>query len=118
MFITDITCARGFLLDLLRGAAVDQGDMEVRLGLPVSPFGDREKHGELAKGQTAFLTFVVEPLLRELEALEASISHLITRPVVRYPTNVDFRGPSCLASYILFGRPGVTREGRRETSSW
>ncbi|PHJ23272.1 3 5 -cyclic nucleotide phosphodiesterase domain-containing protein [Cystoisospora suis] len=59
-----------------------QGDMEVRLGLPVSPFGDREKHGELAKGQTAFLTFVVEPLLRELEALEASISHLITRPVV------------------------------------
>lgn len=75
----------------------EQGDTEVRLGLPVSPFGDREKHGELAKGQTAFLTFVVEPLLRELEALEASISHLNTRPVIRCVLYVKCTSTSVLA---------------------
>nr|CEL69760.1 TPA: calcium/calmodulin-dependent 3', 5'-cyclic nucleotide phosphodiesterase, putative [Neospora caninum Liverpool] len=59
-----------------------QGDAEVRLGLPVSPLCDREKHCEMGKGQVAFLNFVVEPLLRELEAIEALVLPLGTCPII------------------------------------
>ncbi|KEP62910.1 UNVERIFIED_CONTAM: 3'5'-cyclic nucleotide phosphodiesterase domain-containing protein [Hammondia hammondi] len=59
-----------------------QGDAEVRLGLPVSPLCDREKHFEMGKGQVAFLNFVVEPLLRELEAIEALVLPLGTCPII------------------------------------
>ncbi|RQX72415.1 3'5'-cyclic nucleotide phosphodiesterase domain-containing protein [Toxoplasma gondii CAST] len=59
-----------------------QGDAEVRLGLPVSPLCDREKHFEMGKSQVAFLNFVVEPLLRELEAIEALVLPLGTCPII------------------------------------
>ncbi|PFH34051.1 hypothetical protein BESB_072030 [Besnoitia besnoiti] len=72
-----------------------QGDAEVRLGLPVSPLCDREKHSEMAKGQVAFLSFVVEPLLRELEAVETFVaSHggssiVTTELLINFAENVS-----------------------------
>ncbi|OEH76775.1 calcium calmodulin-dependent 3 5 -cyclic nucleotide [Cyclospora cayetanensis] len=49
-----------------------QGDAEKRLKLPVSSVCNRESHQCLAQNQVAFLRILVEPLLLELEGIEAS----------------------------------------------
>ncbi|EKX74377.1 3'5'-cyclic nucleotide phosphodiesterase family protein [Theileria equi strain WA] len=47
----------------------DQGDEEIRLGLPVGALCDRKRHNEVAKSQYTFLKLVVSPIFEELAAL-------------------------------------------------
>ncbi|KEP64567.1 UNVERIFIED_CONTAM: 3',5'-cyclic-nucleotide phosphodiesterase, putative [Hammondia hammondi] len=44
-----------------------QGDEEKRLGLPISPLCDRDQANQLPESQVGFLTYVVMPLLVELQ---------------------------------------------------
>lgn len=47
-----------------------QGDEEKRLGLPVSPLCDRDQGAQLYTSQAGFLTYVVMPLLVELQPVD------------------------------------------------
>eukprot|EP00388_Colpodella_angusta_P024418 GDKJ01063976.1.p1 GENE.GDKJ01063976.1~~GDKJ01063976.1.p1 ORF type:complete len:2456 (-),score=432.39 GDKJ01063976.1:57-6560(-) len=51
-----------------------QGDMEKRLGLPVSPLCERTKTSELAKSQIGFLGFVCRDLFSEMAILEGRLA--------------------------------------------
>ncbi|PFH32418.1 3'5'-cyclic nucleotide phosphodiesterase domain-containing protein [Besnoitia besnoiti] len=49
-----------------------QGDEEKRLGLPTSPLCDRDQASQLPKSQVGFLTYVVLPLIVELQPADES----------------------------------------------
>jgi len=45
----------------------DQGDVEARLKLDISPFMDRSRHmSDFAKGQSSFISFVIEPMFQTM----------------------------------------------------
>lgn len=48
-----------------------QGKHEANMFLPVSPLCDRGTHGDFAKSQKGFIEFVVQPLIKEIEELDA-----------------------------------------------
>jgi len=61
-----------------------QGDKESLNSMTISPLCDRSRHCEMAKSQVGFLEFIVEPIIRELEAIdpESKIGDQCTRSIL------------------------------------